>query len=259
MEKIMKKHVALIGLAVSAALAIGTLATGTADAAAKYPTINSSTAIHMAPTLTSRTNGTTEKAMSYSFNCWYTGTSVGNDNVWGHLTNNQGWIPDYYINLGYKRLSTMGTVPKCSAVLMNQYNTAAKTAHTFPVLQATNEYWTPATTYVMKSGIAANSFHTFNCYYASGQAVNPNNNKVWDHLASGGWIADARVNSGGIAIAKTGLPACTAKQLSTYAGDAVGHGVGSAINIGTGTAKTGGEVKVGTSGAPNAASQMKKA
>lgn len=57
--------------------------------------------------------GTAASGSTQTFNCYLTGTSVGGDTVWGHLSNGKGYISDYYIKIGGKTLASVGA-PKCN-------------------------------------------------------------------------------------------------------------------------------------------------
>jgi len=75
----------------------------------------SATTVYAGPNKYYNSNGSIP-AGSYAFDCYNYGGIMGNNtnNVWGHLANGKGYVPDYYIKLGGKTLAQLETLPRCT-------------------------------------------------------------------------------------------------------------------------------------------------
>ena len=97
-----------VGLTLAAASVIA-LSPSASAATLTYP-VSATVNIRSTANSTISTNivGTAAAWTYQTFNCYVTGTSVGGDNVWGHLSNGKGYISDYYISAGGKTLAQLG-------------------------------------------------------------------------------------------------------------------------------------------------------
>ena len=180
----------VVGLTVAAASVVALSPGASADVT--YP-MSTTTNVRTGPGTNYAVVGTVSG--SQTFNCYQTGTSVGGDTVWGHLTNGQGYVSDYYISICGKTLAQIG-LPVCGAPAITV---------TYPLIGAVAVYAGPGTSYKIVDSYSGSQ--TFNCYL-NGTSVG--GDVVWGHLNNGrGYIADYYINEGGKTLAQNGLKLCT--------------------------------------------------
>jgi len=137
--------------------------------------------IRSAPNTSSSIVGSLASGQSVSIDCYVNGENVSGNSLWDHLTSG-GYVADYLVNTG----SNNPVVPLCGS----STNTSSKT---YPVWTGANIRSGSNTSSSVIGSRATGQTVTIDCYV---NGENVSGNSLWDHLTSGGYVADYLVNTG---------------------------------------------------------------
>ncbi|MCL2471446.1 MAG: NlpC/P60 family protein [Propionibacteriaceae bacterium] len=209
----MNKGLTLIGVAASAAMVVGSVIFApSAQADVLYP-VSATVNVRSDAGTGYAVIGSVAAGTTQHFDCYKSGSVVGNDPYWGHRTNG-GYIADYYISAGGLSLKQHG-LPQCGATTPAPQPAPAPqpSSWTYSMLASVNVRSGPGTGYGIVGSVGSGSQQSFNCY-SSGAYVG--SDPVWGHLSNGaGYVSDYYISLGGKTLAQMGVPVCGGSSTTT--------------------------------------------